>query len=52
MVPAEQKKRVLVERFAGLKGKQVDKVLERKRKKKAQRERRNMPDERRTGGGG
>ncbi|KAI9826889.1 MAG: rRNA biogenesis protein rrp36 [Thelocarpon impressellum] len=44
---SEQKKRVLVDRFEGLKEKQVEKVLERKRKKKAQRERRNMPDERR-----
>ena len=43
----EQKKRALEERFRGMKGKQVDKVIERRRKKLAARERRSMPDERR-----
>lgn len=44
---SEQKKLALVERFKGLKGKQVERVMERKRKKKAGRERKNMPDMRR-----
>ncbi|KAI0129956.1 hypothetical protein BJ170DRAFT_293741 [Xylariales sp. AK1849] len=44
---AEQKKRVLVDRFAGLKKRQVDKVIERKRKKIASKERRELPFERR-----
>ena len=43
----EQKKRSLEERFNTLKGKQVDKVIERRRKKMAGRERRGMPEERR-----
>ncbi|MCJ1260203.1 rRNA biogenesis protein rrp36 [Lobaria immixta] len=46
---AEQKKLVLVERFAGLKGKQLDRVIERRRKKKAGRARRAMPEGRRMG---
>ncbi|KAA6412320.1 MAG: hypothetical protein FRX48_04472 [Lasallia pustulata] len=44
---SEQKKLALVERFRGLKGKQMERVMERKRKKKAGRERKNMPDVRR-----
>lgn len=44
---AEQKKLALVERYGGLKEKQLDKVMERKRKKKASKERKNMPWERR-----
>ena len=44
---SEQKRLALVERFKGLKGKQVERVMERKRKKKAGRERKNMPDVRR-----
>lgn len=40
---SEQKKQLLVNRFTGLKGKQVDKVIERRRKKLAARERRDMP---------
>ena len=42
----EQKKRALEERFKAMKGKQVDKVIER-RKKMAGRERESMPEERR-----
>ncbi|KAI1651698.1 DUF947-domain-containing protein [Daldinia loculata] len=44
---SEQKKQLLVDRFAGLKGKQVDRVIERRRKKLASKERRDMPMERR-----
>ena len=44
----EQKKLALVARFEGMKEKQVDKVIERRRKKKAQKERRGMPEERRS----
>ena len=40
---AEQKKLALVERYSKLKGKQLDRVIERKRKKKASKERKNMP---------
>ncbi|KAI2473871.1 DUF947-domain-containing protein [Annulohypoxylon bovei var. microspora] len=40
---SEQKKRLLVDRFAGLKKREVDKVIERRRKKLAARERRDMP---------
>lgn len=43
----EQKRLALVERFEGLKDKQVDKVVERRRKKKTTRERRGMPEGRR-----
>ncbi|KAL9102910.1 MAG: hypothetical protein Q9163_002002 [Psora crenata] len=41
------KKRVLVERFKGLKGKQVDKIIERRRKRQTAKERRGMPQGRR-----
>ncbi|KAI8964002.1 DUF947-domain-containing protein [Daldinia sp. FL1419] len=44
---SEQKKQLLVDRFAGLKGKQVDRVIERRRKKLASKEKKNMPMERR-----
>ena len=44
---ADQKKMALVERFEGMKGKQVEKVIERRRKKKAAKERKVMPDARR-----
>ncbi|KAI1330131.1 hypothetical protein F5Y16DRAFT_46802 [Xylariaceae sp. FL0255] len=44
---SEQKKQLLVDRFAGMKKKQVDKTIERRRKKLAARERRDMPFERR-----
>lgn len=46
---ADQKKMALVERFEGMKGKQVNKVIERRRKKKAAKERKGMPDTRRAG---
>ncbi|KAJ1329067.1 ribosomal RNA-processing protein 36 [Microdochium nivale] len=45
---AEQKKQVLVDRFAGMKKGQVDKAIERKRKKVVSKERRDMPWARRT----
>lgn len=44
---SEQKKQLLVERFAGMKKKQVDRTIERRRKKLTARERKNMPLERR-----
>ncbi len=44
---AEQKKRVLLDRFAGLKPAQVDRAIERRRKKVAAKERRDVPFERR-----
>ncbi|KAI9782014.1 MAG: rRNA biogenesis protein rrp36 [Peltula sp. TS41687] len=44
---AEQKRRLLVERYANLKGKQVDRAIERKREKNVARERRAMPRSRR-----
>ncbi len=44
---ADQKKIALLERFEGMKSKQVDKVIERRRKKFAAKERKFMPDERR-----
>lgn len=44
---ADQKRMALVERFEGMKGKQVDKVIERRRKKMAAKERKGMPDARR-----
>jgi ribosomal RNA-processing protein 36 len=44
---SEQKKRVLVEQFQGLKKKQVDKVIERRRKKVAAREKKLLPMARR-----
>lgn len=45
---AEQKKQVLVDRFAGMKKGQVDKAIERKRKKVVAKERRDMPWARRS----
>ncbi|EOA88634.1 rRNA biogenesis protein rrp36 [Exserohilum turcicum] len=45
---SEQKKIALVERFQNMKSKQRDKVIERRRKKVTAKERRNMPDTRRT----
>lgn len=47
MKKGDQKKMALVERFDGMKGKQVDKVIERRRKKKTAKERKGMPDARR-----
>ncbi|CAA9963829.1 DUF947 domain containing protein [Pyrenophora teres f. maculata] len=45
---SEQKKIALVDRFQSMKAKQRDKVIERRRKKVTAKERKNMPDERRT----
>ncbi|KAI4257167.1 MAG: hypothetical protein LQ352_001758 [Teloschistes flavicans] len=44
----EQKKLALVQRFQGMKKKQVEKVIERRREKKTRRERRGMPEGRRS----
>ncbi|KAF2182821.1 DUF947-domain-containing protein [Zopfia rhizophila CBS 207.26] len=46
---SEQKKLALIDRFQNMKSKQRDKVIERRRKKAAAKERRNMPAERRGG---
>ncbi|KAL9129125.1 MAG: hypothetical protein Q9217_002335 [Psora testacea] len=43
----EVKKRALIERFKGMKGRQVDKVIERRRKKQTTKERKGMPEQRR-----
>ena len=43
----EQKKLALVKRFEGMKGKQVDRAIERRRKKQARRERKEIPEGRR-----
>lgn len=45
---ADQKRMALIKRFEGMKGKQVDKVIERRRKKKTARERKGMPNTRRN----
>ena len=45
---ADQKRLALVERFEGMKGKQVDNIIKRRWKKKAARERKGMPDIRRN----
>ncbi|KAF2268945.1 DUF947-domain-containing protein [Lojkania enalia] len=45
---SEQKKLALIDRFQNMKPKQQDKVIERRRKKAAAKERKNMPAERRT----
>ena len=44
---AEQKQLALVERFNGMKGKQVEKTIERRRKKMAGKERKKLPEARR-----
>ncbi|KAI2609020.1 DUF947-domain-containing protein [Hypoxylon fragiforme] len=44
---SEQKKQLLLDRFADLKGKQVDRVIERRRKKLTARDRKDMPIARR-----
>jgi ribosomal RNA-processing protein 36 len=44
---AEQKKRVLLDQFGSLKGKQLDRVIERRRKKVEGKEKKNMPFSRR-----
>lgn len=46
---AEQSKRVLVEQYGGLKGKELDHVLERRRKKQDAKEKKKMPWARREG---
>jgi len=43
---AEQKKLALIDRFQNMKSKQLDKVIERRRKKVTSKERRNMPERR------
>ncbi|TGJ86005.1 hypothetical protein E0Z10_g2767 [Xylaria hypoxylon] len=40
---SEQKKQLLIDRFAGMKKKQVDRTIERRRKKLTSKERKNMP---------
>ena len=45
---ADQKKLALVERFEGMKSRKVDKVIERRRRKKAAKERKVMPNARRV----
>jgi ribosomal RNA-processing protein 36 len=45
------RERVLTEKFEGMKGKEITKTLERRARKKAQRERRQMPNLRRNGDG-
>jgi ribosomal RNA-processing protein 36 len=45
---SEQKKQALVERFDGMKARERDRVIERRRKKLTSRERKNMPDARRA----
>jgi ribosomal RNA-processing protein 36 len=45
---AEQKKRVLLDQFGGLKGKKLDHVIERRRKKQEGREKKKMPLKRRA----
>ncbi|KAL8843104.1 MAG: hypothetical protein Q9170_000234 [Blastenia crenularia] len=44
----EQKKLALIQRFENMQGKQLDKVIQRRRRKKASKEKRDMPDERRA----
>jgi ribosomal RNA-processing protein 36 len=45
---AEQKKRLLLDQFSTLKGKQLDRVIERRRKKLEGREKKNIPFARRA----
>ena len=45
---SEVKKQALVQKFEGMKGKERDRAIERRRRKLASRERRNMPDTRRA----
>ncbi|RYP20341.1 hypothetical protein DL766_008200 [Monosporascus sp. MC13-8B] len=47
---SEQKKQLLMDRFAGMRKKQVDRTIERKRKKLVAKERRDMPVARRETG--
>ncbi|PWW80358.1 DUF947-domain-containing protein [Tuber magnatum] len=46
---AEQKKLLLMEKYSKLDEKQLEKVMEKKRKRKSQKERKSMPFERRSG---
>ncbi|KAI0019648.1 hypothetical protein F4780DRAFT_746093 [Xylariomycetidae sp. FL0641] len=48
---SEQKRRLLVDQFAGMKGRQVDRAIERRRKKLTSKERRDMPFARRERSG-
>jgi ribosomal RNA-processing protein 36 len=48
MKQSEVKKQALVDRFEGMKSREKDKVIQRRRKKLASKERRNMPDDRRV----
>ncbi|KAI4215028.1 MAG: hypothetical protein LQ351_002342 [Letrouitia transgressa] len=48
---SEQKRAALVRRFEGMKGKEMEKVLARRRKKRAAKERKGMPRERGRNGG-
>ena len=43
----EQKKLALIDKYTSMKGKQLDRALERKRKKKTQKDRKHMPEARR-----
>ncbi|KAF2463613.1 DUF947-domain-containing protein [Lindgomyces ingoldianus] len=45
---SEQKKLALIDRFQNMKSKDRDKIIERRRKKATAKERKNMPDERRS----
>ena len=45
---ADVRKEALIDRYRQMKGKEIDKLVERRRKKKASREKRNMPKERRV----
>lgn len=44
----EQKKLALIDKYSNMKGKQLDRAIERKRKKKTQQDRRHMPEARRA----
>ena len=46
---AQVKNEALVETYSRMKGREVDKLIERRRKKRASREKRHMPEERRVG---
>jgi ribosomal RNA-processing protein 36 len=51
LVLAEVKKLELVDKYNDMKGKDVDKYLQKKRKRNSAKERRNMPYRREVGGG-
>lgn len=48
-ISAEQKKLLLMEKYSKLNEKQLEKVIEKKRKRKSQKERKSVPFERRAG---